>query len=83
MQTGLGIWATWPVGWRGPVWGWMRKVTMVSVSWLAARSQLPEGSMAKLRGVWPRVDSLPRLVRRPVAWSMANMAMLSWPRLEP
>ena len=83
MQTGLGIWVWWPVGLRWPVCWLMRKGTMVLVSWLAARSQLPEGSMAKLRGVWPRVDSLPRLVRRPVAWSMANMAMLSWPRLEP
>ncbi len=54
MQTGLGMLVTWPVGWRWPVWGWMRKVTTVLVSWLAARSQAPEELMAKLaRLSWP------------------------------
>ena len=47
--------------------GSMRKVTMVLVSWLAAKSQVPERSMVKLRGVWPWVASLHRLARRPVA----------------
>ena len=54
MQTGLGMFATWPVGRKWPVWGWMRKATMVLVSWLAARSQVPEGLMVKMtRLSWP------------------------------
>ena len=64
MQTGLGMLVTWPVGWRWPVWGWMRKVTMVLVSWLAARSQAPEGSMAKLAMLsWPP-DQCPERIDR-------------------
>src|ERR1700732_3536446 len=55
MQTGAGASAMSPVGVNAPVTESMRKVTMLLDSWLAARRNLPVGSMAKLRGVFPIV----------------------------
>lgn len=75
--------ATCPAGVSAPVAESIRKVTMVSVSWFAASTNAPLGSMLKLRGVLPWVDSCPNGFSRPDDWSMAKMAMVSWPRLEP
>ncbi len=41
------------------------------------------GSRAKWRGVSPRVDWCPSAVSMRLFGSIAKMAMLSWPRLEP
>src|SRR5262249_22195961 len=56
-QTGVGTWATRPVGARRPLAGSIRNVTIVSLSWFAAISRLPPGSRQKLRGVRPSVGA--------------------------
>ena len=50
MQTGLGIWVWGPVGWRRPVWGWMRKVTMVLVSWVGGQEPSTGGVDGEVAG---------------------------------
>src|SRR5437016_7942879 len=52
-ETGAPTSKTSPVAVKPPVFGSMRKMTMLSESWLAARRNAPDGSMAKLRGVLP------------------------------
>ena len=75
--------AAWPVGERRPVAGSMRKTTMESLSWLAASSHAPVGSMAKLRGHFPCVGSWP-IIEKVASLSLtAKTAMLSWPRFDP
>lgn len=54
-HAGMETAAVWPVGDSRPVAGSMRKRTMESLSWFAASSQAPVGSMAKLRGHFPMV----------------------------
>src|ERR1700757_1492524 len=83
MQTGLLIFAVWPVALSVPFWGSMRKTTIVLESWFSARRKAPVGSMAKLRGVLPWVGSKPTEVSLPVVGSMAKIAMLSCPRFDP
>jgi hypothetical protein len=72
-----------PVGVRRPVVGSIRKRTMLFEFWFAAMSQDPVGSIPKLRGVLPWVDTCSTGVSVPFAWSMVKTAMLSWPRFEP
>ena len=55
---------------------------MESEFWLAASRNVPVGSMAKFRGVLPRVERWPAAVSYPVCGSTAKIAMLSWPRFE-
>ncbi len=83
MQTGAGMSALTPAGVSAPVAGLMRKTTTEAEFWLAASSQAPEGSMAKLRGALPWVGSWPVGVSLPVSVSTVKMAMLSCPRFEP
>src|ERR1700740_2214878 len=83
MQTGAGTSAISPVGVRAPVMESMRKMTMLSDAWLAARRNLPVGSMAKLRGVFPMVGYSSLSFRVPFAGSMEKVLMESMPaRLE-
>src|SRR5581483_7864670 len=64
---GVGTSRVLPVGVRRPLCWSMRKTTIVSESWLAARRNLPVGSMPKWRGVlpwvgtWATSDTLPRV----------------------
>ena len=76
------IWSTCPVGVRRPVLGWMRKTTTLSDCWFAANNQEPVGSTAKLRGVFPSVETTSTLVRVPFIGSIEKTAMLSCPRFE-
>ena len=57
MQTGCGVRTSCPVGVSLPVRASIRYVKILSVFWLAANRNCPEGSTAKLRGNSPRVDS--------------------------
>src|SRR4029077_8587439 len=83
MQTGAGTSAISPVGLSAPVVESMRKMTMLLDSWLAARRNLPVGSMAKLRGVFPMVGYSSLSLRVPFAGSMEKLEMESMPaRLE-
>src|SRR5712675_161300 len=83
MQTGAGTWTGSPVGLSAPVMASIRKVTMVLDSWLAARKNLPVGSMAKLRGVFPMVGYSFLSWSVPLAGLMENAEMVSMPaRLE-
>ena len=52
-QTGAPTSRMSPVGVKPPVFWSMRKTTMLSESWLAAKRNAPVGSMAKLRGILP------------------------------
>src|ERR1035441_9690372 len=72
-----------PVGVSRPVDGSIRKTTSESDSWLAAIKKWPVGSRAKLRGVFPWVESYSMGVRVPLAGLTAKTAMLSCPRFEP
>ena len=76
------IWSTCPVGVRRPVLGWMRKTTTLSDCWFAANNQEPVGSTAKLRGVFPFVETTSTLVSVPFIGSIEKTAMLSCPRFE-
>src|ERR1700730_2576095 len=77
MQTGAGASATSPVGVSAPVVASMRKVTMLLDAWLAARRNLPVGSIAKLRGVFPMVGYSFLRLSVPFAASMENAEMVS------
>src|SRR6266849_390731 len=83
MQTGAGTSAISPVGVRAPVVESMRKMTMLLDAWLAARRNLPVGSMAELRGVFPMVGYSSLSLRVPFAGSMEKTLIVSrLPRLE-
>src|ERR1700686_3765329 len=79
MQTGAGASATSPVGVSAPVVASMRKVTMLLDAWLAARRNLPVGSMAKLRGVFPIVGYSFLRFRVPFSGSREKALMVSMP----
>src|SRR5712675_2771188 len=83
MHTGAGASTTSPVGDSAPVMASMRKVTMLLDSWLAARRNLPVGSMAKLRGVFHMVGYSFLSWSVPLAGLMEKAEMVSMPaRLE-
>src|SRR6266436_7119573 len=83
MQTGAGASVTSPVGLRAPVVGSIRKMTILLDSWLAARRNLPVGSMAKLRGVFPMVGYSFLSCSVPLAGLTEKAEMVSMPaRLE-
>src|SRR5690348_8452077 len=83
MQTGLLILAVWPVAVSRPEAGSMRNTTIELESWFSASRKDPVGSIAKLRGVLPRVGSWPTAVSLPDVGSIAKIAMLSCPRFDP
>src|SRR5437870_5549049 len=58
-----------------PFDGSLRKITMVSESWLAARRYEPDGTMAKLRGVFPSVGTSWMGDNFPLRMSIENTAM--------
>lgn len=70
-----------PTARRSPVSGSRRKTTTESEFWLAAISQRPVGSTAKLRGVRPPLGTHPAGESLPVS-SAAKTARLSFPRFE-
>src|SRR6266851_6836770 len=78
-QTGAGASTMSPVGDRRPVAESIRNVTMLSDSWLAARRNLPVGSMAKLRGVLPMVGYSFLSWSVPLAGSIENAEMVWMP----
>src|SRR6185503_11075270 len=65
--TGEPTFTSGPTGVRAPLRSLMRNTASVSLSWLAAMSHAPVGSIVKLRGVLPRVDSCSTSVRLPLA----------------
>src|SRR6266481_8053340 len=79
MQTGAGTSAISPVGLSAPMVESMRKMTMLLDSWLAARRNLPVGSIAKLRGVFPMVGYSSFRWRVPLAGSMEKAEIVSMP----
>ena len=81
-QTGVGTRHTCPAGVSVPVSGSIRKVTIVPLSRLAASRNVPDASIAKLRGFLPCVYSWPTGCRVPVS-PMTKAAMLLCPRFEP
>src|SRR5262245_21971052 len=81
-HTGIGVLAALPVGRSLPVDASMWKLTRLFEPTLATTRKLPLGSMLKLRGVSPCVDSNPVRLCRPESGSMVNMAMLLCPRFE-
>src|SRR5665811_253913 len=54
IRDSVGTVVTFPVGSSAPLFWSIRKVTIVSLSWLAASRKVPSGSRAKFRGVLPR-----------------------------
>src|ERR1019366_2580746 len=82
-QVGAKISNIWPVGTRCPVCWSIRNTTILSVSWLTARRNEPEGSMPKCRGVLPWVDTCSTNARVPLAGSIEKIAMLLCPRFDP
>ena len=66
-QTGIGTRMPGPVERSFPVSPSMRKTTIESLSWLAAKSHRPAGSMPKLRGALPWVEAWPTGVSFPVS----------------
>jgi len=58
-----------------PFDGSIRKITMVSESWLAAKRYEPDGTMAKLRGVFPSVGTSWMGDNFPLRMSIENTAM--------
>src|SRR5688572_7283091 len=71
-----------PDGDSAPVDASMLNTATVFDRWFPAINQRPLGSMAKLRGVWPRVGSYSTSVSAPSKPTL-NTAMLSCPRFEP
>jgi endonuclease-8 len=60
----------------------IRKVTMLSESWFAASRNLPLGSMAKQRGLFPPLATVSTISRVPLVGLIRNIAIVSGPRLE-
>ena len=72
-----------PVACSLPVSVSIRKTTTLFEILLATRRKLPLGSMQKFLGHFPPLGSWPAGVSLPVFASMAKIAMLSCPRLDP
>ena len=83
MQTGLGTFTGLPTDSRSPNSGSIAKTKISLVLWFAASRYRPVGSIVKLRGVFPPVDTWPRARSVPVWGLTENMAILSCPLFDP
>lgn len=70
MHTGLGADTGSPAGESSPVSWLILNTARVPLDCPAAMTNFPEGSMAKFRGVFPRMDSFSTRVNCPVAESI-------------
>src|SRR5438034_2424896 len=73
MQTGEGASSASPVGLRCPVFESIRKTTILLEPWSAANRYEPVGSIAKLRGVLPSVETYSTALSMPFG-PIANTA---------
>src|SRR5438034_9911973 len=81
MQTGEGASSASPVGLRCPVFESIRKTTILLEPWSAANRYEPVGSIEKLRGDLPSVETYSTALSKPFR-PIANKAMVSCQRLE-
>ena len=81
-QTGEGTFTDFPVGVSFPEALLILKTTIESERWFAASKYPPDGSIAKLRGVFPPDETCSISCNFPVFLSILQQTMLSCPRFD-